>query len=173
MDADFAARSSAWPAVLCYAAAIALRLSRHAARREPIIRILWTVGWLALVVHVGLALWLVHEGSWAAAYEHTARRTQTAVGWNWGGGVWFNLVTAIVWGLDVVWMWVKARRRKGVTTPDRRTNPLEWAGQFYLAFMIFNATVVFGSLPAQIVGGLGCVVIGLLALRRLTSRTPG
>ncbi len=161
MDAETTARLSAWPALLCYAAALVLWVSPENNRRAAAIRGLWTAGWLALVVHVGLAMWLVHAGSWAAAHEHTARRTQAATGWNWGGGVWFNLATAIVWGIHVVWIWARPK------STVRRALAFDWACQIYLAFMMFNATVVFGSLPAQIAGGLICVGLAIMGVQRV------
>lgn len=158
LDAETVARCSAWPAVLCYAATLGLRLSCRDSKHERLIRGLWTAGWLALVLHIGLALSLFHGGNWNAAYEHTARRTQLAVGWNWGGGVWFNLLTAVVWGIDLAWLW----RR---TVEANRKQPwLDICCQVYLAFMIFNATVVFGSLAAQIAGGLICIGLASAAI---------
>lgn len=160
LDAEMVARWSAWPAVLCYAMTIALRLSRPGHHREQWIRGIWTAGWLALVVHIGLALSLFHGGSWNAAYEHTARRTLTAVGWNWGGGVWFNVLAAVVWGIDLLRLWQRP------TGPDRRVSWWDWGCQSYLAFMMFNATIVFGTLSARIIGGMICLGLAILTLRR-------
>lgn len=159
LDAETVARWSAWPAVLCYAVTMGLRLSRRGSGHERLIRSLWTTGWLALVLHIGLALSLFHGGSWNAAYEHTARRTQLAVGWNWGGGVWFNLLTAVVWGIDLAWLW---RQPVGA---NRKQAWLDICCQLYLAFMIFHATVVFGSPAARIGGGLICIGLAAAAIR--------
>jgi hypothetical protein len=159
MDAETAARLSAWPALLCYAAALALWMLPRNSRRDVLIRGIWAAGWLSLVLHIGIAMWLVHDGSWDAAYDHTARRTQAATGWNWGGGVWFNLLTASVWGIHVFWTWIRAK------AISRRTSLVDWVCQIYLAFMMFNATVVFGTRPAQIAGGLICVGLAIIAVR--------
>lgn len=162
------ARCSAWPVVLCYAAAIALGLTYRCERSLRWIRGLWTVGWLALVVHIGLAWWLFHGASWRAAYEHTAQQTELAIGWKWGGGVWFNLLTSVVWGIDLAVLWrTPLGVRRGTSWWDR-------ACQGYLAFMIFNATVVFGSLPVQVAGGVICVGLGFAAvLGRCATSSPG
>ena len=113
------------------------------------------------MIHVGVAFYLVHEGSWQAAYEHTARATQAATGSNSGAGLWFNLVAIVVWGLDL---------RLGRNLPSRPCGlfPSRWdvCCQVYLAFMYFNATVVFGSPPAQLAGGLVCGLLSLLAVVR-------
>ncbi|MDB5339813.1 MAG: hypothetical protein JWN70_5432 [Planctomycetaceae bacterium] len=163
MDAESAARWSAWPAVVCYVAAWALSLRPADNRSRIWIRLLWTAGWLALVAHVIVALAFVHGWSWSAAYEHTAQRTQTLVGWNWGGGVWFNLLTVGVWGADVLRMWMTSSR------PERSVPAADWtrwsnyAVQSYIAFMMINATVVFGSLFAQFTGCLMCAGLAMYA----------
>lgn len=162
MDAESLSRLSAWPALICYGVTLGLWMRPSSNRREQAIRVIWTAGWLALVCHVAIAFSMFHGGSWAAAYEHTAQRTQAAVGWNWGGGVWFNLVTAIVWGIDVVGRWIRPISAPP-ESPRPRILPREWAVQIYLAFMMFNATVVFGSFPAQIAGGLICVGVAAMA----------
>jgi hypothetical protein len=164
MDAATAARYSAWPAFLCYAVVIALRMSRGDERRHKLAKGVWIAGWLALVLHVCLAMSFVHGGSWTAAYDHTARRTFEAVGWNWGGGVWFNLLTVVVWGIDVMrlWFW------PNVTS--RLANWFQAACQIYLAFMMFNATVVFGSRPARLAGGLVCMLLSLICWHSWKSR---
>ena len=163
MNAEAVARWSAWPAFLCYAAALAIGFLSREPRRMGLARGLWTVGWLALVVHVSVAMLLVHHGSWQAAYEHTAERTLAATGWNSGSGVWFNLVTVFVWGFFVLWMWLRPH------AVERRPRWLEWTVHFYVAFMMINATLVFGSPAAQIAAGLFCVGLAagaLLMLRR-------
>lgn len=156
-------RWSAWPAVVCYVVAWGLSLRPSHARWRASIRLAWTAGWLALVAHVVLAMGLVHGWSWTAAYEHTAERTQAAVGWNWGGGVWFNLLTAIIWGVDVARLWI---------VPVDLLRSTSWSSaavQCYLAFMIFNATVVFGSQFAQFSGCAACIGLAALAWRRVCS----
>jgi hypothetical protein len=158
MDAESAVRWSAWPAVICYVVAWGLSLQPAHERSRKAIRFVWTAGWLALVAHVVLALGLVHGWSWSAAYEHTARRTQQLVGWNWGGGVWFNLLTVGVWGADVMKMWLGGPgAERSVEAGDERGRWWSFAVQSYIAFMMLNATVVFGSRFAQFTGCLVCV----------------
>lgn len=150
--------------MLCYAAAIAVRLSSPGGERSQLVRGLWTTGWLFLVAHVVLAIAWFHDGSWSEAYEHTAARTEEAVGWRWGGGVWLNLLTTIIWGIDVVRAW---------TIPLDAGRKAWWwdiGCHLYMAFMIFNATVVFGSRPAQVVGGLISLGLVLALVRRMKRR---
>lgn len=112
---------------------------------------IWTAGWLLLAAHTACAFHFRHHWSHAAACNHTARRTLEAVGWDWGGGVWFNYLTLAVWGADVVMLWKS--RLGGVPTPRWWTRlAVGWIG-----FMVLNATVVFGARWWWIVG-IGFVI---------------
>lgn len=157
-DTPMPVQGSAWLVLYCYTAAMVYRVSRQGRTCFSSVREWWTLGWLSLIAHVIIALWFAHGGSWSAAYEHTARRTQEAIGWNWGGGVWFNLATVMIWGLDVIWMWIQP------DSANRLAHRLDAAAQVYIAFMMFNATVVFGSWPARIVGGLICEGLAIIAV---------
>ncbi|MBW3539903.1 MAG: hypothetical protein KY476_06510 [Planctomycetes bacterium] len=95
----------------------------------------WTAGCLMLLVHIVCALGIAHGWSHRAALEHTARRTDELLGWAWGGGLYFNYVFAAVWSADVFWWWLPR-------TPRPRT--WTWFVHIYLAFVVVNATVVFG-----------------------------
>jgi hypothetical protein len=156
-----AVRWSAWPALICYVTVSGCRLTNGNVTCDRYRRILWSAGWVALLIHVGLAFYLVHGSSWQAAYDHTRRATQAATGWNSGAGLWFNFATLLVWGLD---LWL------GRTPSLRPVGPVRsrWDAccQLYLAFMFFNATVVFGSPRAQVAGWLACGVLTLLAVTR-------
>lgn len=163
MDVESAARWSAWPAAICYVMAWALSLRPPGCRVRGWIRPLWTAGWLALVAHVVLAFALVHGWSWSAAYEHTAQRTEALVGWNWGGGVWFNLVTVGVWGADVFRIWTRPPRPERSVQSAGWTRWSNYAVQSYIAFMMINATVVFGSRFAQFTGCLMCAGLAMYA----------
>ncbi len=153
-------RWSAWPAMVCYFVATGLRLVNGNARREWYCRVFWIVGWWALLVHVVLAFVLFHGASWQAAYDHTARATLAATGWNSGAGLWFNIVTLLVWGADVL------IRQPSATFPHFFRSRWDLCCQLYLAFMLFNATVVFGSPAARVAGCLGFGYLMLLAIRR-------
>lgn len=150
MDPESMARWSAWPAAGCYILAVVLRTLPGNPQRAIWRQRFWMWGWVALLAHVVASLGLVHDWSWSAAQADTARRTQLAVGWNWGGGVWFNLATLLVWGLDLA--------LDRVRTSSRSPWIRRWdvGCQSYLAFMFFNATVVFGSQTARVAGLLAC-----------------
>ena len=159
MDPEIVARWSAWPAALCYTAALACSLFPATAGQQAWFRRLWSGGWLALVVHIVLSLGWVHAWSWTAAYTHTAERTRLATGWDSGAGVWFNVLAAVVWGVDVLALWIVAPGR------ERIWNVFRSMARVYLAFMMFNAIVVFGSRFAQYTGYLICMGLAALALK--------
>ncbi|MEO1997941.1 MAG: hypothetical protein ABGZ17_21995 [Planctomycetaceae bacterium] len=123
-------------------------------------RCLWSLGAVLLLVHILLAFTYFHDGSHARAVRETARQTAHVTGVSWGGGVYLNEAFVIYWLLDASLMWVPGRQRHG-TQPrpmtgerlaDRslRKDQSSTARFWYLlrhgvsAFMMFNATVVFG-----------------------------
>ncbi len=116
----------------------ALSLALRARRRQSWARLAWTIGYGAFLLHVACAFQFYHHWSHRAAYEDTARRTAEVVGLAWGGGLYANYAFALVWGADVAWWWAAAR------TYVRRSWAVEAAVQGFLAFMMLNATVVFG-----------------------------
>lgn len=110
-------------AAALYAAAVALLLLR----RDQVARVVWTAGCAIFLVHVAFAFQFYHHWSHAEAYAATAR--QSGVGW----GLYFNYAFAILWVADVVW-WSRPR-----------ASWISTAIHVFLAFMFFNATVVFGK----------------------------
>ncbi len=98
---------------------------------------LWTVGYGLFLTHVICAFQFYHEWSHFAAYEHTARQTAVAVGIDWGGGLYFNYLFISIWMGDVTAWW-----RLGDAYIERRK--VYWTVQAIVAFMIVNATIVFG-----------------------------
>lgn len=164
MDPETITRMSAWPAMLFYGVTICLRILSRGDENRDTIRSAWTVAWVLLVAHLMFALLWFHSGSWWAAYEHTAARTIDAVGWDWGGGAWLNLLTAVVWGVDVARLWVRPRVAQTL---------LHWWDAFtqtYLGFMVFNAAIVFGSETARVGGAVICAGLVIAGIVRLTRR---
>jgi hypothetical protein len=96
-------------------------------------RTLWAVGCLFLWLHIAIAFHLGHGWSHRAAWEHTR-----AVG-GYGDGVFVNYAFALVWLADAIW----ARVARG----SYRTRPrwLHRAVHGFLAFVVFNAAVVFAG----------------------------
>ncbi len=132
-------------------------------RRDRWARWAWTVGFVVYLVHVALAFQFLHHWSHAAAVEHAARRTFEVVGFEFGAGLYFNYVFTLLWLIDVVLWWRRSR-------PGRMVSPAYyWTMQAIFAFMMFNATVVFGPAFWKWVA-LGTLVL-IPALRLLLPRT--
>lgn len=130
---------------------LSLVLRARAADRAA--RSAWTAGCLALVAHIALAFHFTHHWSHAVAYEETARQTAEVVGLDWGGGIYANYAFAMVWLLDVAWWW------RGLEAYRSRPRWIDWIVQGFLAFIAFNATVVFAT---GVVRGLGLAATLLL-----------
>jgi hypothetical protein len=99
----------------------------------------WTFGYIIFLIHVALAFHFHHHWSHAEAWESTAKQTEAATGLAWGGGIYANYLFMLVWGVDVAWWWARPDSYRAQSTI------VEWLIQGYLAFIVFNATVVFGS----------------------------
>jgi hypothetical protein len=135
-------------------------------RRE---RLWWTIGCLACLVHIALAMHFYHHWSHAAAYAETARQTRETIGLDWGGGIYFNYLFALVWLADVCWWWL---------WPGVRARRSLWISALlhgYLAFIFFNATVVFEDGPTRwmtlaVCGGLAIAWVSTRWSRRLRNR---
>jgi hypothetical protein len=132
---------------------------RAGCQGQRIARIAWTLGCLFYLAHVACAFHFYHGWSHAAAYRHTAERTVAVVGWNWGGGIYFNYAFTVVWLADAVVWWRRSDRAK--------PGWLEAVAQAFLWFVVFNATVVFGHGAICWLGLAGCgLLVVLWWLRR-------
>jgi hypothetical protein len=152
-------------ALVLYAAALGtLLVSRGRASWDRRARWLWTFGWAVFMSHMAAAFQFYHHWSHTAAWHHTARDTAAVVGWNWGGGVWINYAFALAWTADALWWWLAGLR-------GYRARPvgLVWMIQSFLAFVAFNATVVFETGPTRWCGLVIALVLAGLAWRELRS----
>ncbi|MEP7272046.1 MAG: hypothetical protein ABI882_11120, partial [Acidobacteriota bacterium] len=108
-------RASVWLSLTGYAiGVVALMLARRRTGWLRVARTAWTLGCLAIVVHVAFAFNFYHHWSHAEAYRETARQTAAVVGLNWGGGLYINYVFVGAWILDVAVWWgigLNARQR--------------------------------------------------------------
>lgn len=111
-----------------------------------------------MLVHVLLSFHFRHHWSHDAAVIETARQTKELTGWDWGGGVWLNYLLVAVWLGDALWL----NLAKGQYLS--RAQWMTYAAQGYLAFMWFNATVVFGSWGARVFGDM--IMVALLVVWR-------
>ncbi|MDB5313437.1 MAG: hypothetical protein JWO38_7639 [Gemmataceae bacterium] len=96
-------------------------------------RLVWALGLTMHVVHVVFAFWLAHSWSHSAAMSHV----KATGGFGWG--IVANYLFAAVWAADVAWWWADPA---GYAVRPR------WVGYAvhgFLAFIVFNATVVFAT----------------------------
>ncbi len=152
-------------AMACYLGRVTLDIvgqrSETAAKWK---RSLWTIGCIWYLIHVACAFEFYHDWSHTAAYEHTANQTAAVTGWHWGGGLWVNYAFTLAWILDCIAWW----RTDPTAHPKRRW--LYILTQSVFAFLVFNATVVFGPRGwIAIATGIGVFWTVLLCSKR---RTP-
>ena len=145
-----------WSSIFAYAAGALTYAFSSVGHREKATRFLWTVGCLMLLLHVAFAFHFFHNWSHTAAYVHTARETRHLFGWNWGGGLYINYALIIGWVGDVGWWWAQ-----GLDSYGRRPRWLTVGWHAFLFFMIFNATIVFGSPVARWVGLPVCLALAV------------
>lgn len=127
-------------AVACYLGRVSLDIGSCAGSRRPdrMSRWCWTLGCGCYLLHVTFAFAFVHDWSNALAYQATAQQTLEQTGIEWGGGLYLNYAFSALWLVDVVaWWW------RGAET-HYRSKVYYWTVQGIFAFMVFNATVVFG-----------------------------
>ena len=122
-------------ALLCYVLSNVLWLACRDQRRvERWARWCWTLGCVLFLAHM-LCGFAYHEWSHAKVYAYTAQETRRLIGWEFGAGVYFNYLFAVVWSGDVVRQWWFAD-----------TKWASWCGvaaQTYMAFIAINGTVIF------------------------------
>lgn len=121
-------------------------------------RLGWTLGFAALVVHLVIAFGVAHGWSHAAAVEHVRQ-----VG-GYGEGIAVNYLFAAVWLVDVAW-W-----RADPDGRARRPRWVGWAVHGFLAFVVLNATVIFG--PAERRWWYAAALTILVAVWLVRTKTP-
>ncbi|MBI3878745.1 MAG: hypothetical protein HY301_01600 [Verrucomicrobia bacterium] len=147
---------SAWLALFLAAAGESWRRPRT----HDLARVLWTLGGLALVLHLVFAFQFRHHWSHAAAVADTARQTREFTGLDWGGGVWVNYFFAALWLADAAWWWLR---------PESFADARRWLllTRLFFLFMWLNATVIFVSGPQR---WLGLTVCAAAVLARYGAR---
>lgn len=137
---NFWITSTAQLAVACYAISVLLLFRQRPAEPPALwIASLWTLGCISLAIHILCAFHFLHQWDHAAALQHTATRTAEVTGWAWSGGLYINYLFLGFWIWDAVRLWREALCHQPVLSQLGRRIV---HGVF--AFMMFNATVVFG-----------------------------
>jgi hypothetical protein len=143
-----------------YVLALAVRLGgRPSPRGDRAARLLWALGFAAFAVHVACAFHFVHGWSHADAYRQTARQTAELTGVASGFGLYLNYAFLAAWAADVARTWRRPRPR-----PRIRWAPASLHA--FLAFMWFNATVVFPTGPTRWAGVVAFALLAGLLWRR-------
>jgi hypothetical protein len=156
---EFLTRMTVWVSFVGYLIAGVMRtLSKNRTRWASPARTVSTIACIAMLIHVFLAFQFYHSWSHQAAYEETAKQTSAVAGFNWGGGVYFNYILLTGWVFDTVWWW------RGQDAYSRRPSLLVASWDFFLAFMFFNAVIVFESGATRIVGLILFLVAGIVWL---------
>ena len=112
-------------------------------RRKRWANRLWITGFVFYGVHVAAAFHDFHGWSHAHALRVTAQRTREFLGWNWGGGLYFNYALLVTWFLDVI---------VRIAKPDANDAGWRWArisSEAFAAFMAFQGAIVFASNPTR------------------------
>ena len=151
---EFLTRGTIWVSILSYAiGCVVFAVTRQ---QDKWVRLAWTSGCAALILHFICAFQFYHSWSQTSAYAETARQTARVVAINWGGGLFINYAVAIFWLADVAWWWLAGvnsyRHRPWIVT-------LIWHG--FLIFIIFNAMVVFKDGMTRWIGLLVCLTLCL------------
>ena len=107
---------------------------------------MWTLGYVAFVIHFISAFHYKYEWSHAMALELTAKQTFQITGITTGIGLYFNYFFALTWLSDLLWLKLAYQSYKN------RPQWIYYGIHGFMAFMWFNATVIFGSLIAQLIG---------------------
>ncbi|MBX9626894.1 MAG: hypothetical protein K2X82_24045 [Gemmataceae bacterium] len=129
--------ASAWFAAFYWWVGAGLVLAGRGETPSGAARAWWATGCAFAGLHVAVAMHAAHGWSHAAAYDHTA-----AVG-GWGPGVFVNYAFVLVWAADAAWMCLSPG------SYGQRPWWATWAVQGLLAFVVFNAAVVFGHGPLR------------------------
>ena len=106
----------------------------------------WMLGYMAFVIHFVSAFHYKYEWNHAKALELTAKQTFEITGLQTGIGLYFNYFFTLIWLSDLLWL-------KLFNQSYKNRHPwICYSIHGFMAFMWFNATVIFGSFTGQLIG---------------------
>ncbi len=129
-------KSSAELPVMLWCMGWPIALGRRAFR--VVMPLLWSLGCVLAWLHIAIAFHLGHGWSHQTAWEHTKQ-----IG-GYGDGIYVNYLFALVWLADALWACVAFNSYRA------RPRRLNWTVHGFLAFVVVNAAVVFGSWDSRI-----------------------
>ncbi len=154
-------------AMLCFLLSLIGFALSNANRRLPIpFRVIWTLGFVACLLHILAAFQFHYRWSHSAAILETARQTQEIIGVEVGVGVYFNYLFLLCWAIDVGWVWLAS------ANTQRTYKWLRLAWLSYLAFIAFNGTAIFKGGWTQVAGIAGSVLLIAALLVRFKKVQP-
>lgn len=115
------------------------RLTELAAR---IGRLLYTWACGLALLHIAVAFHVGHGWSHEAAYRHVEEVSGL------GAGLYVNYFFIVLWVADAAWAWVD------LDGYMNRSRWLSWGILVFMAFIVFNAAIVFGSGVRQIISSV-------------------
>jgi hypothetical protein len=152
---DSFTRHTARVAVLFWGLAVAARLLRCT---RPTSRWLWTVACGAYLIHVAAAFEHIHHWSHSAAFDHVEQVS------GFGPGIFASYLFTLIWLADMLW-WQFAP-----IAYETRPIWLAVGVHGFMAFVIFNGTVVYEMGFIRWASILMFLTLGLLAVRRIRRR---
>jgi len=165
MSPDLGPVVIAWTARLAVAAYLARVAMDVAGRTDPagqrLARWCWTTGLVMLLLHIAAAFQFQHHWSQTAAWEHVRAQTKALTGWDSGVGLFINYGFTLLWMVDCILWW------RSLAWSQQKLS--YWYVQAVFAFLIFNATAVFGPRGWIAVGLMAGLGLSLLAMRRQTA----
>jgi hypothetical protein len=110
-------------------------------------RAYWSFAWASYLVHLIIAFHFYHHWSHADAVAHTEEVS------GFGPGIWFSHLFTALWTADVIYWW---RRPAAYVS---RARWITWTLHGYMAFIIFNATVIFETGVIRLAGAAMFLVL--------------
>jgi formate hydrogenlyase subunit 3/multisubunit Na+/H+ antiporter MnhD subunit len=132
-------RTSVQVALVGYLAGPASLALERDDRARALLRAIWTVGFVAFVVHVLAAFDAFYAWSHAVAFADVARQSAERFGFDSGSGLYLNYLFLALWGADAAWWWWRPQSHAA------RPAALSALIHGFLFFIVFNGTVVFAS----------------------------
>jgi hypothetical protein len=120
----------------------------------------WVLGLLLLCLHILVTFELLLRWSHTDAVEHT-RRTAGV-----GEGIYVNYLFLLTWTADATWLYLH---------PSSYVHRPRWLGcsiHGFLAFIVFNSTVVYGTGGLRWGAAVWFALLGLYLVRRVIFERP-
>jgi hypothetical protein len=149
-------------ALLFYGAAAVLMLRldapgwRAQTRIGKVARRCWSLAWLVYLVHVALAFHFYHAWSHTEAVRHVERES------GFGPGIFVSYLFTLAWTADAAWWALGPAGYAG------RPAWIGWSLHAFLAFVIFNGSVVYASGPVRWAGITLFVILAVCLWRRFS-----